>query len=86
MLVSWVEDGRICAISNVCGHFAGPLADGEREGDTVVCPWHGSRFNLCTGEAMDGPATFPQLRYETRVHEGTIEVKAAEENVQKTVG
>ena len=32
---------------------------------------------------MDGPATFPQSRYETMVREGTIEAKATEENVQK---
>ena len=76
VLVSWVEDGRICALSNVCGHFAGPLAKGEREGDTVVCPWHGSCFNLCAGEAIDGH--LPEPRYERRAHEGTIKAKVAE--------
>lgn len=85
ILLSRASDGRICAISNVCGHFAGPLVEGDREGDTVVCPWHKSRFDLCTGEVIDGPAVFPQSHYETRVREGNIEIKAAEENVQKKV-
>jgi nitrite reductase/ring-hydroxylating ferredoxin subunit/uncharacterized membrane protein len=85
ILLSRARDGRICAISNVCNHFSGPLAEGDREGDTVVCPLHKSRFDLCTGEAIDGPAVFPQPRYETRVREGTIEVKASPENVQKKV-
>ncbi len=85
ILLSRARDGRICAISNVCNHFSGPLAEGDREGDTVVCPLHKSRFDLCTGEAIDGPAVFPQSRYETRVREGTIEVKASPENVQKKV-
>src|ERR671920_2906 len=60
ILLSRAGDGRICAISNVCSHFSGPLAEGDREGDTVVCPLHNSRFDLCTGEVMDGPAVFPQ--------------------------
>jgi nitrite reductase/ring-hydroxylating ferredoxin subunit len=51
----------------------------------VVCPWHKSRYNLCSGEVIDGPAVFPQSRYETRVRDGKIEVKAAQENVQKKV-
>lgn len=78
-------DGRICALSSVCGHFGGPLADGEREGDTVVCPLHGSRFDLCTGAVIDGPATFPQSRYETRVRDGKIEIRGSEENIQRMV-
>lgn len=77
--------GGVCAISGVCSHFGGPLVEGRREGDTVVCPWHESRFDLCTGEVIDGPAVFPQSRYETRVREGNIEIKAAEENIQKMV-
>jgi nitrite reductase/ring-hydroxylating ferredoxin subunit/uncharacterized membrane protein len=85
VLLSRSSSGEVCAISSVCGHFGGPLDEGEREGDTVVCPWHNSRFDLCSGEAIDGPAVFPQPRYETRVREGKIEVKAAEENVQKKV-
>jgi nitrite reductase/ring-hydroxylating ferredoxin subunit/uncharacterized membrane protein len=85
ILLSRLSDGRICAISNVCGHFGGPLADGEREDDTVVCPWHGSRFDLCTGQVIDGPAIFPQSRWETRVRDGKIEVRGVEENIQNDV-
>ena len=85
VLLSRAGDGRVCAISAVCGHFGGPLEQGDREGDTVVCPLHKSRFDLCSGEAIDGPAVFPQSRYETRVRDGKIEVKAAAENIQKKV-
>lgn len=85
VLLSRAQSGEVCAIAATCNHFSGPLQDGEREGDTVVCPWHGSRFDLCTGEAIDGPAVFPQSRYETRVREGRIEVRAMEDNVQEKV-
>jgi nitrite reductase/ring-hydroxylating ferredoxin subunit/uncharacterized membrane protein len=85
ILLSRSSSGDVCAISSVCSHLGGPLEEGEREGDTVVCPLHGSRFALCSGEVIDGPAVFPQPRYETRVRDGSIEVKAAEENIQEKV-
>jgi nitrite reductase/ring-hydroxylating ferredoxin subunit len=37
--------------------FLGPLADGPLVGDTVQCPWHGSQFNVITGQVKAGPAT-----------------------------
>jgi nitrite reductase/ring-hydroxylating ferredoxin subunit/uncharacterized membrane protein len=85
VLLSRSLNGDVCAISSVCNHFGGPLEQGDREGDTVVCPWHKSRFNLCSGEAIDGPAVFPQPLYETRVRDGKIEVKAVDQNIQKQV-
>ena len=85
VLVSRSQNGGVCAISASCNHFSGPLDQGSREGDTVVCPWHGSRFNLCTGAALDGPAIFPQSTYETRVRDGNIEIRAVEQNIQKQV-
>ena len=85
VLLARSSGGEVCAIAAVCNHMGGPLEQGEREGDTIVCPWHGSRFDLCTGKVVDGPAVFPQSRYETRVRDGRIEVKAAEENVQRRV-
>ncbi len=85
ILLSRASDGRVCAIAATCNHFSGPLQEGTREGDTVVCPWHNSRFDLCTGKALEGPAVFPQAIYETRVRDGNIEVMANPENVQKMV-
>ncbi len=85
VLLSRAVGGEVCAIAATCNHFSGPLEQGEREGNTIVCPWHGSRFDLCTGEAIDGPAVFPQSRYETRVRDGRIEVRATGDNVQEKV-
>jgi len=73
------ENGEVCAIAATCSHLGGPLADGEREGDVVVCPWHGSRFDLCSGEVLGGPAVYPQPRYETRVRSGKVEIRAAKD-------
>ena len=82
VLLSRSSEGEVCAIAATCNHFSGPLEQGDREGDTVVCPWHNSRFDLCSGEVLDGPAVFPQSRYITVVRDGKIELKASEENAQ----
>lgn len=69
--------GEVCAIAATCSHLGGPLDEGERDGDTVVCPWHGSRFDLCSGEVQGGPAVYPQPRYQARVRAGKVEIRAA---------
>ena len=75
VLVSRSEDGGVCAIANACTHVGGPLDEGERDGNVVTCPWHGSRFDLCSGEVLRGPAREPQRRFEFRLSVGRIEVR-----------
>ena len=43
-------DGKYYAINEVCLHRGGPLSEGELDRSTVICPWHGWRFNVTTGE------------------------------------
>ena len=74
------ETGEVCAIAATCSHLGGPLDEGKRDGDTITCPWHGSRFDLCTGEVQGGPAVYPQPRYETRVRVGKVEIRAAQDD------
>jgi nitrite reductase/ring-hydroxylating ferredoxin subunit/uncharacterized membrane protein len=68
---------RIYAIAETCAHLGGPLAEGTLEGLSVICPWHGSRVALEDGRVLDGPSTFPQPCFETRVHQGQIDVQTA---------
>ena len=53
---------ELFALSNVCRHAFGPLADGFLDGYTLVCPWHGWRYDVRDG-STDHPnadvATFP---------------------------
>jgi nitrite reductase/ring-hydroxylating ferredoxin subunit/uncharacterized membrane protein len=72
----------ISAIGNTCSHAGGPLNEGTIEGERVVCPWHSSRFELRTGRVRGGPATISQVRYETRVQDGQIEVRRSPETLQ----
>ncbi|HEY2543537.1 MAG TPA: Rieske 2Fe-2S domain-containing protein [Gaiellaceae bacterium] len=80
VVVAKCSDGDVCAISAVCSHMGGPLDQGARDGDVVVCPWHGSRFDLRTGAVEGGPAVFPQPRYETRIRAGKVEIRAARDD------
>ena len=56
VVVSRSEDGGVCAIANACTHVRGPLDEGERNGNVVACPWHGSRFDLCCGDRPWSPS------------------------------
>lgn len=68
---------RVAALAEVCSHLGGPLAEGRVDGETITCPWHGSRFSLDDGSVVEGPATMPQPLYEARVHQGRIEIRRA---------
>ena len=69
--------GRLACLAETCAHLGGPLAEGKLEGDTVVCPWHASRFSLRSGEVIDGPSAFPQPCLQARTRDGKIEVRIA---------
>jgi nitrite reductase/ring-hydroxylating ferredoxin subunit len=48
--------GEIFALSDTCTHRGGPLSEGEVEGTTVTCPWHGAEFDVRTGAVLGPPA------------------------------
>lgn len=63
------------ALRETCSHAAGPLSAGELRGDSIVCPWHGSTFDLRDGSVRHGPATTRQVAYEARINGDQVEVK-----------
>jgi nitrite reductase/ring-hydroxylating ferredoxin subunit len=66
--------GQYRAIGSVCTHEGGPLADGDLYDSIVTCPWHGSEFDVGTGEAVTAPAMEPEPVYEVRVEGDEIQV------------
>jgi nitrite reductase/ring-hydroxylating ferredoxin subunit/uncharacterized membrane protein len=52
------------AFSDRCTHKGGPLSDGALICGVVQCPWHGSQFDVQTGEVKCGPAEEPIKTYE----------------------
>ena len=49
-----LRDGRLRALSAVCPHRGGPLADGQLDARVVVCPLHLHAFELDTGCSPSG--------------------------------
>ena len=39
------SDGRVCALEDACWHRLVPLSKGRLDGDTVVCGYHGLKYN-----------------------------------------
>jgi 3-phenylpropionate/trans-cinnamate dioxygenase ferredoxin subunit len=66
--------GTLYAIEDRCSHDDGPLCEGDWDEDRccVVCPRHGSQFELSTGRPISLPATEPVATYPVSVVDGTI--------------
>ena len=52
-------DGRLFAVSRRCRHQLADLSTGSVDADgCLVCPWHQSRYDVGTGEMVEGPRGF----------------------------
>jgi 3-phenylpropionate/trans-cinnamate dioxygenase ferredoxin subunit len=69
-------DGDLVAIEDQCSHDDGPLCEGDWEPDEciVVCPRHGSRFDIRSGRPLTLPAYVPVATYPVRVRDGDVVV------------
>jgi 3-phenylpropionate/trans-cinnamate dioxygenase ferredoxin subunit len=70
-------DGAYCAIEDVCTHDGGVLTGGEVDGDVIVCPRHGARFSIRTGEVLAPPAYEDVPTFPVRVEAGIVQVRDA---------
>jgi nitrite reductase/ring-hydroxylating ferredoxin subunit len=66
--------GSYYAIENTCPHRGGPLAEGMVTGEEVICPWHGSRFNVKTGSVVTPPARQGVKSFPVRVTGNDVEI------------
>lgn len=66
--------GELYAIEDRCSHDDGPLCEGDWDEDfcRVICPRHGSAFDLASGRPMSLPATEPVETYPVRVVDGSV--------------
>jgi 3-phenylpropionate/trans-cinnamate dioxygenase ferredoxin component len=64
------------AISAWCSHQKATMIHGEVEDHALECPLHGARFDLRTGRNLCLPAVRPVPRYEVKVENGRIYIKA----------
>lgn len=68
--------GEHLAIQDVCTHDGETLTGGPVEGTEIVCPRHGARFSLRTGEVLSPPAYEDVSSYPVRIENGRLWVKA----------
>ena len=71
--------GELYAIEDRCSHDDGPLCEGDWEQDEcrVICPRHGSAFDLRSGRPLSLPAFEPVATFPVRVDDGVIRVEVA---------
>ena len=73
-------DGELYAIEDICTHDRSPmLGCGLRQedlvyGDQIVCPRHGARFSIRTGDALSPPAYEPLATFPVRIENGMVQV------------
>ncbi|OBI44344.1 (2Fe-2S)-binding protein [Mycobacterium kyorinense] len=75
LVVCRTGNGEVSAFGEFCPHLAAPMADGWVDRGRIVCPWHGSRFDVDSGEVLRGPAAAPLPRYQARISDGMIELR-----------
>ncbi|HZD87082.1 MAG TPA: non-heme iron oxygenase ferredoxin subunit [Gaiellaceae bacterium] len=69
--------GELYAIEDRCSHDDGPLCEGDWDEDLcrVICPRHGSAFDLASGRPLSLPATEPVDTYPVRIVDGAVRVE-----------
>jgi 3-phenylpropionate/trans-cinnamate dioxygenase ferredoxin subunit len=68
-------NGQLHAIEDICTHDGGELASGELENDVIICPRHGARFSVITGEVLGPPAYEAVHVFPLRVEDGVVQVR-----------
>jgi 3-phenylpropionate/trans-cinnamate dioxygenase ferredoxin subunit len=68
-------NGTLYAFEDRCTHDDSPFDDAPIEGCEIICPRHGARFSLRSGEALTPPAYEPLRIFEAREVQGRIHVR-----------
>ncbi len=56
------KDNDVYAMENRCPHLGWSMARGKVVDGAIVCPWHGSSFDVCTGENRDWVNSFAGMK------------------------
>ena len=63
---------QLYAVEDRCTHDGEPLGEAEVQDCQIVCPRHGARFCLRTGDALTPPAYEPLRKYDVREQNGRL--------------
>ena len=70
--------GDFFVVENRCSHQDEPLTLGRIRNGTIICPVHGMRYKLDSGEPMGRLTRLPIRRFECRVVDGAVQVRVEE--------
>jgi nitrite reductase/ring-hydroxylating ferredoxin subunit len=59
--------GVLTALESTCTHRGCNVANGRVVERIVICPCHGSKFDLITGEVKGGPAVRPLKKHNVKI-------------------
>ena len=76
VVVFKLEDG-FYALEDMCTHDGAEIASGVLEGEEIICPRHGARFCIKTGEVKCAPAYEDIASLEVKVEAGCVKVRDA---------
>ncbi len=68
-------EGQVYALDNQCPHQGGPLGRGRLEERTVICPWHGWRWDVKSGRAIWPDGGWRAACYPVAIQDGEILVR-----------
>lgn len=71
-LVITHQAGQFGALSGVCNHAGGPLAEGTLDGEYLVCPWHNWKYHCRTGQGEPGFEADALPRYDVKEEGGHL--------------
>ena len=79
LVVLFRVEAHVYCLEDLCTHDGGPLGEGELDGHSIACPRHGAKFDIRTGQVLTMPATESTLSHETKVQDGEVFVRLADD-------
>src|ERR687889_2091389 len=68
--------GRYYATGNTCSHAGAELHEGELNGKELICPWHGAKWDVTTGNLICFPQKLkPEESFKVSVENDTVYVE-----------
>jgi len=67
--------GKLYAIAASCTHRGAPLDEGELDGTTLVCPWHGGQFDITTGKVVSPPPMRDEASFDVQIQGSDVLLK-----------
>lgn len=71
-VVVYHADDGFYAVADECSHDYAAISTGHVKDGQIVCPRHGARFDIRTGEVKAPPAIVGIDTFETKVEQGNV--------------